>query len=134
MKPFEFVIPSRPVSAQARRAKRRGDWQNDVRNWAAAAWSAEHTLATGNVAVELVYFYLEAAIDIDNFAKPILDALIGLAYEDDATVTDLVIRRRSLQETMELANVTPVLAQAIDSGDEFVYVRIEDATDQSRLK
>jgi hypothetical protein len=81
-----------------------------------------------------VYFYLEAAIDIDNFAKPILDALIGLAYEDDATITDLVIRRRSLQETMELANVTPVLAQAIDTGDEFVYARIEDAPDQSRLE
>jgi hypothetical protein len=35
---------------------------------------------------------------------------------------------------MELENVTPVLAQAIDAGDEFVYVRIEDAPDQSRLR
>jgi hypothetical protein len=59
MKPFEFVIPSRPVSAQARRAKRRGDWQNDVRNWAIAAWTSEHALASGNVAVELVYFILK---------------------------------------------------------------------------
>jgi len=134
MKPFEFVIPSRPVSSQARRSKRRGDWQTDVHNWAKAAWTAEHTPATGSVAVELIYFFLEAALDIDNFAKPILDALIGIAYADDATVTDLVIRRRSLTETMELANLTPALAQAIDAGDEVVYARVEDAPDQSRLK
>jgi crossover junction endodeoxyribonuclease RusA len=81
-----------------------------------------------------MYFYLEAALDIDNFAKPILDALIGLAYDDDATITDLVIRKRSLWETMELVNVTPVLARALDAGEEFVYVRVEDAHDQSRLK
>jgi hypothetical protein len=35
---------------------------------------------------------------------------------------------------MELANLTPALAQAIDAGDEFLYARVEDAPDQSRLK
>lgn len=35
----------------------------------------------------------EVKPDLDNLAKAILDALNGLAYEDDASVTDLIIRK-----------------------------------------
>lgn len=36
----------------------------------------------------------EVKPDLDNLAKAILDALNGLAYEDDSSVTDLTIHKR----------------------------------------
>lgn len=36
----------------------------------------------------------EVKPDLDNCAKAILDALNGLAYEDDASITDLTIHKR----------------------------------------
>lgn len=35
----------------------------------------------------------EVKPDLDNLVKAILDALNGLAYEDDASVTDLIVRK-----------------------------------------
>ena len=40
-------------------------------------------LAGGPVALTVLYFYDEAALDIDNILKPIQDALVGIVLEDD---------------------------------------------------
>jgi Holliday junction resolvase RusA-like endonuclease len=37
-----------------------------------------------------IYLYDEVVLDADNIIKPIQDALIGLAFLDDALVTDII--------------------------------------------
>lgn len=133
MQPFEFLIRSRPVSQQTRRQRRLDEWKDFVRREAERAWTPIHTLADGPVCVTLIYLYDEAALDIDNIVKPIQDALIGLAFRDDALVTDAIIRRRQLRGTFDLTRAPPVLVEGFEYGGEFVYVRIDDAPPQDQL-
>ena len=79
--------------------------------------------------VTITYFYDDdsAPIDIDNIPKPILDALKDMVYLDDNQVTDLICRKRDLNGHLEIEYPTEALTQSFSSGDEFLYVQVEDA-------
>ena len=133
MQPFEFLIRSRPVSQQIRRRERLREWKEFVRQEATRYWSSTHTPANGPICLTLVYLYDEAALDVDNIIKPIQDAIVGLAFPDDALVTDVICRRRQLRGVFDLSRVSPVLIEGFDYGDEFVYVHVGDAPPQEQL-
>jgi Holliday junction resolvase RusA-like endonuclease len=133
MLPFEFVIPQRPVSQQARRQARLREWRDFVAAHARLAISEPRELATDPVALRLLYLYDEAALDVDNILKPIQDALIGILFEDDSVITDVEIRRRWLRTTFTLNVVSPVLAAGLALGSEFVCVVLSDAPAQDVL-
>jgi len=133
MLPFEFVIPQRPVSQQARRQARLRDWKEFVSTHARLAINEPRELATEPVALKLLYLYDEAALDADNILKPIQDALIGIVLEDDSVITDIEIRRRRLRTTFTVTSVSPVLAAGLALGREFVYVALSDAPAQDEL-
>lgn len=133
MQRFEFLIRSRPVSQQARRRARLREWKEFVRQEALRYWTLTDAPADGPVCITLVYLYDEVALDIDNIIKPIQDALEGLAFPDDSLVTDAIIRRRHLAGTFDLSEVSPVLIEGFEYGDEFVYVQIGDAPPQEQL-
>lgn len=133
MLPFEFVIPQRPVSQQARRQTRLRAWKDFVAGHARLAINEPRELATEPVALRLLYLYDEAALDADNILKPIQDALIGVLVADDSVITDVEIRRRWLRTTFTLNDVSPVLAAGIALGREFVYVALSDAPAQDVL-
>jgi crossover junction endodeoxyribonuclease RusA len=122
MTPFEFMIPQRPVSQQARRRERLREWKDFVAEHARAALDTPRALATEPVAIRLSYLYAEAGLDVDNILKPIQDALIGVILDDDSVVTDVEIRRRWLGTAFTLNAVSPVLAAGLALGREFVYV------------
>jgi crossover junction endodeoxyribonuclease RusA len=133
MPPFEFLIKSRPVSQQTRRRERLREWKEFVRQEATRYWTSTHVPANGPVCITLVYLYDEAALDVDNFIKPIQDALVGLAFSDDSVITDVVIRRRQLRGTFDLSRASSVLIEGFEYGDEFVYVHVGDAPPQEQL-
>lgn len=133
MDPFEFVIPQRPVSQQARRQQRLREWKEFVATHARLAMTAPRDLATDPVAVRLLYLYDEAALDVDNILKPIQDALIGVLLQDDSIVTDVEIRRRWRRTAFTINAVSPVLAAGLALGSEFVYISITDAPAQDVL-
>lgn len=133
MQPFEFLIKSRPVSQQTRRRERLREWKEFVRQEATRYWTSTHTPANGPVCITLVYLYDEAALDVDNFIKPIQDALVGLAFSDDSVITDVIIRRRQLRGTFDLSRASSVLIEGFEYGDEFVYVHVGDAPSQEQL-
>jgi crossover junction endodeoxyribonuclease RusA len=118
---------------QTRRADRLREWKDYVRRLAAEAWTAEHTRAEGRVSMTLLYLYEEAALDADNIIKPIQDALVGVAFDDDSRVCDVRVLRRSLKSAFKLDGVTPILATAFDAAAEFVYVLVEDAPAEDQL-
>jgi Holliday junction resolvase RusA-like endonuclease len=133
MLPFEFVIPRRPVSQQARRQNRLREWKDFVAAHARLAINEPRELASGPVALRLLYLYDEAALDVDNILKPIQDALVGVLLEDDSVITDVEIRRRWRQTTFTLNVVSSVLATGLALGREFVYVALSDAPAQNVL-
>jgi crossover junction endodeoxyribonuclease RusA len=133
MLPFEFVIPQRPVSQQARRQGRLREWKEFVADHARLAIEEPRELATEPVALTLLYVYDEAALDIDNILKPIQDALVGVLLEDDSVITDVEIRRRWRRTTFTVNAVSPTLASGLALGREFVYVALGDAPAQDVL-
>ncbi|MGH7335763.1 MAG: RusA family crossover junction endodeoxyribonuclease [Candidatus Rokuibacteriota bacterium] len=133
MLPFEFVIPQRPVSQQARRQARLREWKEFVSAHARLAINEPRELASEPVTLKLLYLYDESALDADNILKPIQDALIGVLLEDDSVITDVEIRRRWLRTTFTLKPLSPVLAAGLALGREFVYVALSDAPAQDVL-
>jgi crossover junction endodeoxyribonuclease RusA len=123
---FEFIIPKRPVSLQTRKRNSLAYWKNYV--WAEAAKTWQGVLGTGiDIHLTLIYLCDTDPVDIDNIIKPIQDSLIGLVYGDDALVTDISAHRRPFSGTFDLSKCSNLLIQAILSGDECVYVRVQSA-------
>jgi crossover junction endodeoxyribonuclease RusA len=133
LKKFEFVVDGPPVSQQTRRAQRRKDWKNKVRQAAENHWSSAHNIATGLVMFQITYFYSDDNLDVDNIVKPIQDAIIGLAYVDDAQITDLTVRKRNLSSNFIIENISLTLAEGFSRGDEFLHIVVADAPDQEVL-
>ena len=133
MLPFEFVIPQRPVSQQARRQSRLREWKAFVAEHARLAITEPRDLPSDPVALRLLYVYDEAALDVDNILKPIQDALVGVLLGDDSIITDVEIRRRWRRTTFTLNAVSPTLAAGLALGHEFVYVALSDAPAQDVL-
>lgn len=59
--------------------------------------------------------------DLDNVAKAVLDALNGIAYEDDAQVVELVVRK---YPRVRMPNDEDVMRVTIAQVDETVYPRV----------
>ena len=78
----------------------------------------------------ITYFYECASMDIDNIPKPIADALKGLVYLDDDQLTDMLCRKRNLNNSLRIENPSAVLAGGIDRGHEFLYIVVEEAPGQ----
>lgn len=124
---FEFLIPDRPLSVQARRRQRKQEWQQFVAEEAAKTWERS-PIADKNLQCTLIYLCGDAPVDVDNIVKPILDALKGLVYEDDILITDVEARRRPLASLSDynIEQWPDHLLQGLLSGSECVYVRISE--------
>ena len=81
--------------------------------------------------VIITYFYEEAALDVDNIPKPILDALKGLVYSDDSDVSDLLCRKRDLTGDLRIQNPSSVLLDTLrDSEQQFLHITMDRAVNQ----
>jgi crossover junction endodeoxyribonuclease RusA len=122
---FDFLIPKRPVSSQTRQTSNLQEWKQYVRSEAAKSWTGQ-VLVDRDIQLTLVYLYKRDPLDTDNIIKPIQDALIGLVYENDSLITDVVSSRRLLYGTFD-STLPDYLFQGIVQGIECVYVRVSES-------
>ena len=127
--PFEFTIASPPVSQQTRRQDRLRQWTRDVASAAQRFWDGSAPTA-GSIMVSVIYFSHGRPFDLDNIPKPILDALKGLVYGDDNQVTDLICRKRNLNDEMEILTDLASLDRSLSSQIEFLHIVVENAPQQ----
>jgi len=130
---FEFIVDGPPVSQQARRRERLRAWKVTVRQEAEKYWSSDRKVGIGPIMLQITYFYDSVAMDVDNIVKPIQDALIGLAYDDDTQVTDLLVRKRDLSGNFRIGYMTPILAEGFGRGNEFLHIVVINNSDQEVL-
>lgn len=135
---FEFTLPGRPVSYQAKDKTRLKAWQSKVARAAALRW--EQTQPHEDFVRMILTFYFEAPKgkedsipDSDNVVKPIREALIGVIYRYDYLVTDVVSRRRNLSGSFRVKGMSPTLAEGFIQGVEFVHIKVEAAPDPADL-
>jgi hypothetical protein len=122
---FDFLIPRRPLSIQAKHQNKQR-WQQFVRAEAAKTWT-DFVPFSSDLHLTLIYLFDTDPADIDNIIKPIQDALIGLVYLDDSFITDIEAHKRPLAGTFDLTKCPPELVRGIAVGKECVYVRIAAA-------
>ena len=124
---LEFIIPRRPVSHQARNRANLQAWKTYVKGIANAHWSYPLIPDGKDLRLTLVYLCDDSPVDIDNIIKPIQDAMVGVVYEDDIQISDVDSHRRYLTDTIVITDLPQILADAVEIGDEAVYVKVENA-------
>ncbi|HDS00392.1 MAG TPA: RusA family crossover junction endodeoxyribonuclease [candidate division Zixibacteria bacterium] len=127
MTKFEFTVEGTPISQQAKKRRILNQWKAQVRRTARKYWPHNQPPAKDQLRITLTYFYKFEALDVDNMIKPIQDSLIGLVYHDDRQITDVYSRKRKLNTSFRLLNVSPAIARGLASGREFLHILIEDA-------
>lgn len=131
--PFDFVVAGLPISHQTRNRAKLRQWVADVLAAAQAAWPPGEAPSQESIELTVVTYYDTTSPDVDNFHKPIQDALQGLVYVNDSQITDAHPSKRNINGKFEVRGMPPLLAQAFVDGDEFVHVHVDLAPDHARL-
>ena len=119
-----FVIKGRPISVQASAASRAA-WRGRVA--AAAGPKCPAPVNHNNLRIKITFYYNTLPdFDTDNMSKPICDALIGIAYDDDNRLSERTARRKDINGSYRIRGINPELAVAIAEGDDFVFIEIEE--------
>lgn len=96
-------------------------------------WPEAEVPTDQRLAMKIGYFYIEAAPDLDNILKPIIDALKGVVFSDDELIDDLVASKRP-KANYRVADVSPILLRALGGNSDFVYVVVDVAREIEVLK
>jgi crossover junction endodeoxyribonuclease RusA len=130
---FEFIVPGIPRTAQTKRASSREAWKKLVASQAIACLSDENGYVSESCSATIVYFYVGSTeLDVDGIAKLILDGINEIIYEDDRFVEQVLVRKTD-QIGLQLTNPPSILAEALLSGQNLVYVRIDSGPNHSEL-
>ncbi len=128
MKPFEFLIPKRPVSLQTKSRKNLQAWKEFVGRQAKQVWAiGTPPVSAPPLRCSIVYLCDDSPADIDNIIKPIQDALVSIVFVDDSLISDVDSHRRFLTDLIDVTSLPAVLQNGVALGKECVYVRISDA-------
>ncbi len=121
---FEFTLDGPPVSTQTRSRPRLKAWKQRVRRAAESVWPPEKDPVDYEVSLKITYFFDGPSGDVDNYIKPIQDALVGVAYVDDSLVADVSSRKSRLDGAFRIKGVSPEVALKLAKGDDFLWIRM----------
>ena len=82
---------------------------------------------TGEVRVTITNFYYGSTSDVDNAAKPILDALKDVVYADDSQVSDLVSRKRDRNGDPRIPSPSQVSMERLTDPEPFIHIFVDNA-------
>ena|SRR5947209_6069183 len=125
---LEFVVPGPPVSNQSP-GPNLTTWRATIAGAATLNWA--NPPLPGELKAVRINFYAgnKPSLDLDNLSKPILDVLQTIAYDDDRQIVQAEITHLKIGAAFSILGVRPIIVSSIQSGNQFVYVRIEDAVD-----
>lgn len=127
--PLEFFIEGVPISLGASgRSKTR--WKTVVADAARKMQDGiDQSEFQNERALALTLYYFPSAPmqgDIDNILKPVLDALIGVAYPDDNRVERVVSQKFEPEVGWTFSSPSERLAAVLDVAPPVLYIRIDD--------
>ena len=132
MRTVEFLVPGRPVSQQAKNSSHKQQWKDFVYGRAFRAWQGTPILDE-TLGFTLVYLCEEDPPDINNIIKPVQDALIGLIYGDDGLIIDVQGHLRMTDELIDITDLPALLQDAVISGTDHLYVRVDSSSTLGKL-
>ena len=86
---------------------------------------------TGNLKAVIINFHTgeKPSLDLDNMSKPILDVMQKFVYDDDRQIRQAELTHVRIDAPFVFVGASKLIVAAVQAGNEFVYVRIEDAVD-----
>jgi crossover junction endodeoxyribonuclease RusA len=131
---LEFTVEGPPVSHQTRDKASLGNWKGVIRAEAARCWGTKPPL-TCKLKCTIINCHegTVASLDDDNMVKPIRDAMNKLVYNDDSQICYSETINVSIDAPIKLRRASSVLLAAFSKGEEFIYIRIDDAPDVIQL-
>jgi hypothetical protein len=123
---LELVFDGIPISQSAARQDLH-TWRNRIREIAERNWPNKKSPTYAEIYIKIFYFYEHAPADTGDIKKPVLDALIGLAFNNYNQIRELDFEKFDLFGSYRVHRLTPTLAEALSrSRGEFLYLEIED--------
>jgi hypothetical protein len=142
---IEFIVEGTPRSVQGS-ARGLSEWRAVVKQAALATVDRNERYDVVNVSAQIVHFCFEwgdTAGDLDNIAKPILDATAGIGFFNDSQVRQLLLRRTDLvhDDVTMINGASPLLATRLQTALEeranrppgFIYVSVATDIDHGSL-
>ena len=131
---LEFTVDGPPVSHQTKDRATLQSWKDSIRAVATKQWMGKPPL-TGKLKCTIYNFHEgeNASLDDDNMVKPIRDAMNKLIYVDDSQITFSETIHINIDSPIKIRRASAALLAAYSKGDEFLYVRIDDAPDFIQL-
>lgn len=125
---LEFAVPGPPISNQSQGTALSG-WRATVEAEARKGWNA--LPLSGVLKAVVINFHTggKPPLDLDNMSKPILDVLQGVVYSDDRQIRQAELAHVKIDTPLVVVGASKVLVAALQVGDQFVYVRVEDPAD-----
>lgn len=125
MQRAQVVIVGVPISSQATTKKKR-EWKNTVFRSAVSQLGLDFEPFEVRLHVSVDHYYIGGTIDLDNLAKPLLDALKGVAYTDDGLIDSLHLRRFDLDLGVTFSEPSADVSKALETERDFVIVQINE--------
>ena len=129
---LEFIVPGPPVSNQQSTPQGRANlaaWKAKVHAGVVAAW-ANPVLGTKLKAVVINFHDTDKpSLDLDNMSKPIFDAMNNLVYDDDRQLRQVELVHQRIDAPMVIVGASKILVDAVQAGQQFAYVRVDDIVD-----
>jgi Holliday junction resolvase RusA-like endonuclease len=124
----EFVVVGVPISNQAPGANL-NNWRAAVAAEAKNQW--KNPLLLGKLKGVIINFHLgdKPSLDVDNMSKPIFDVLEGVVYDNDRQIRQAEITHVRIDVPFVFVGASRIIVTAVQAGNQFVYVRIEDPID-----
>jgi crossover junction endodeoxyribonuclease RusA len=131
---LEFTVDGPPVPHQTKDRSNLNAWKGIIRAEAANHWMGRPPL-TGKLKCTIFNFHegANASLDDDNMVKPIRDAMNGLVYVDDSQISYSETIHINIDAPIKIRRASAVLLAAYGKGEEFLYIRIDDAPDFIQL-
>lgn len=127
--PLEFFVPATPISLGASSASRER-WKAEVAVCARRRISQITELSWLDERPLSAFLYYFSAVpmegDIDNIVKPILDALIGVAYPNDRVIERVLVQKFEPDVDWSFDKPSEILVQALETSAPVVYIRLDD--------
>jgi Holliday junction resolvase RusA-like endonuclease len=123
---LEFVVLGPPISNQPSSLPALRNWKATVEAEARQQWNK--AILRENLKAILINFHEgdKPSVDVDNMSKPILDVMQGIVYHDDRQIRQLEISHVRIDAPFVFVGASKILVAAIQAGNQFVYVRIEN--------
>jgi Holliday junction resolvase RusA-like endonuclease len=126
---LEIVVLGPPVSNQQSTPNGKANltaWRATIAGAAKLLWT--QPLLLGNLKAIIINFYAgnKPSVDVDNMSKPILDVMRQIVYDDDRQIVQAEITHLPIGAPYSIVGVSKILVNALQAGQQFVYVRFED--------